>query len=65
MTFGYAIISMLEAVGFVLIVLGLVFEQRIAAWEEKMIKRLRVRLFGRRKGRVVLLGRSRSGDKVG
>lgn len=65
MTLGYTVISTLEIIGFIALVLGLIFEDRIAAWEEKMIKRLKRRIFGCKKSNVVIIDRRPHGDKVG
>ncbi len=65
MTLGYGITSALEIIGFIGIVLGLIFEERIADWEERMIKKIKRRIFGAKQSNVITIDRRPHGDKVG
>ncbi len=51
MTFGYALQSGFEILGFILLVLALIFEGKIALWEQKMIKRIKRKFT--RKGEII------------
>ncbi len=64
MTLGYTLISMLEVLGFVALVLGLIFENKVAAWEERMIKKLKLRIFGKKRSNVITIDRRPQSDKA-
>ncbi len=64
MTFGYTIVSMLEIMGFIALVLGLIFEDKVAAWEERMIKRIKKHIFSSKKSNVIIIDRRPHSDKV-
>ena len=65
MTLGYTVVSTLEIFGFIALVLGLIFEQRIAAWEDKIINRLKRRFGNKRTGNIITIDRLPHGDKAG
>ena len=46
MTLGYAVQSMLEVAGLILLVFAMIFDDKISAWEKQMMRRIKKRLFG-------------------
>ncbi len=46
MTLGYAVQSMLEVAGLILLVFAMIFDDKISAWEKQMMRRIKNRLFG-------------------
>lgn len=58
MTTEYTIRTVLEILTAVALTVGLIFEDRVAAWEQNMLKKLRRRLFPKRN--IIHLDRKRS-----
>ena len=49
MTFGYAVQSAFEILLFIAIVFGLIFENRIACWEQRIFKKISSKICRRKK----------------
>jgi len=45
MTLGYAVQSVLEILGVVALVVAMIFDDKISAWEKKMLRRIKKRFF--------------------
>ena len=46
MTLGYAVQSMLEVAGLIFLIFAMIFDDKISAWEKRMMRRIKKRLFG-------------------
>ena len=46
MTLGYAVQSVFEILGVVALVVAMIYDDKIAKWEKKMLRRIKKRLFG-------------------
>ncbi len=44
MTFGYAVQSVLEVLGVAAVILAMIFDDKVAAWEKSVIKRIKRKL---------------------
>lgn len=64
MTLGYTIVSTLEILGLITLTVGLIFEDKIAAIEERVIKKISARLFHKRVSNVISINCKSHGDKA-
>ena len=46
MTLGYAVQSVFEVLGVVSLLFAMIFDDKISAWEKKMLRRIKIKLFG-------------------
>lgn len=64
MTLGYAVQSFLEILGVVAIILAMIFDDKLAAWEKRTIKRIKRRLFGTKSNVIPFDGVNHDGKAV-
>ncbi len=65
MTIGYTIASMLEIIALIVLVFGLIFEDKVAAWEQRTFDRIKRRIFNKHKSNIITINRRPHEDKVG
>ena len=64
MTLGYAVQSFFEILGVAALVLSMIFDDKLSAWERRTIKRIKRKIFGTKSNVIPFDGANHDGRAV-